>query len=267
MQKTFLNCSYLIFRFVPFAYLLTSGLLRVAEIHFTLCKFLQLCCLFWAILLTSASFGQTSSTQPINLFAQTNLHEWEFHTDSNGVKVDKVYSFLESGVLACRGKPFGWLGTKGEYKNFRLSVEYRWPEGVKATNSGIFLRLNKQPAKTFLPRCIEVQLAPKRAGDLYGFHGMKLPATDGTDKDRISERDGGEVFGLVNGLKKIADYEKEAGQWNSIDILCNNGLIVVVINGKIANWVTNAEQTKGKIGFQAEGGPVEFRNATLNILP
>jgi hypothetical protein len=44
-------------------------------------------------------------------------------------------------------------------------------------------------------------------------------------------------------------------------------LIVVVVNGKIVNWVTDAEQTPGKIGFQSEGGPIEFRNAILTLLP
>ncbi|MDR1053804.1 MAG: DUF1080 domain-containing protein, partial [Planctomycetaceae bacterium] len=206
-------------------------------------------------------------SESVKLFSQTDLSKWDFHTDQSGTKVNDVYSFSDGEILTCVGKPFGWLGTKEEYKNFKLSVEYRWPKGVEPSNSGIFLRLNKQPEKTFLPRCVEVQLAPKRAGDLYGFHGMKLTAPDGTAKDRISTRDGGETFGYVNGLKKIVDLEKEPSQWNSLDILCNNGLIVVVMNGKIVNWVTDAEQISGKIGFQAEGGKVEFRNAVLDILP
>ncbi|MDR2641717.1 MAG: DUF1080 domain-containing protein [Planctomycetaceae bacterium] len=223
-------------------------------------------CTFCTILFTSTIFGQTNSDQ-VNLFDKANLSEWEFHTNKVGIKVDEVYSFSDDGILSCRGEPFGWLGTKAEYKNFKLSVNYRWPKGVKPTNSGVFIRLNKQPEKTFLPRCVEIQLAPKRAGDLYGFHGMKLPAPKGITKERVSERDGGEIFGYVNGLKKFDDYEKEAGQWNSLDILCYNGFIIIVLNGKIANWVTDAEQTKGKIGFQSEGGQIEFRNAILNILP
>jgi hypothetical protein len=167
----------------------------------------------------------------------------------------------------CQGQPFGWLGTKEMYKNFKLSVDYRWTPEAKPTNSGIFLRLNKQSKNTFLPRCIEVQLAHKNAGDLYGFHGMQLPAPEGIDQNRVSAKDGGERLGAVNGLKKIADREKESGKWNKLDILCSNGLIVVVVNGTIVNWVTNAEQTSGKIGFQSEGGPVEFRNAILTVLP
>ncbi|MDR2756704.1 MAG: DUF1080 domain-containing protein [Planctomycetaceae bacterium] len=211
-------------------------------------------------------FGQVSPNQ-VNLFEKTNLSEWDFHTDKENVTVESVYSFSDNGILLCKGEPFGWLGTKDEYKNFKLSVDYRWSPETKPTNSGIFLRLNKQPENTFLPRCVEVQLASKSAGDLYGFHGMKLPAPTGIVEERASARDGGEKFGLINGLKKIADLEKESGQWNTLDILCSNGLIVIVLNGTIVNWVTDAEQTSGKIGFQSEGGPIEFRHAILTVLP
>ncbi|MDR1478710.1 MAG: DUF1080 domain-containing protein [Planctomycetaceae bacterium] len=221
-------------------------------------------CAFCAILTTATAWGQTNYEQ-VNLFSKTDLSQWDFHSDQSDAKVNEVYSFSDNGILTCKGKPFGWLGTKEEYKNFKLSVEYRWSENIKpTTNSGIFLRINNQPEKTFLPRGVEIQLAPKRAGDLYGFHGMKLPAPENAAKDRISTRDGGEKFGHVNGLKKIADLEKEAGQWNSLDILCDNGLIVVVFNGKIVNWATDAEQIAGKIGFQSEGGQVEFRNAIIH---
>ncbi|MDR2344698.1 MAG: DUF1080 domain-containing protein [Planctomycetaceae bacterium] len=221
------------------------------------------CC---TVLSTVIVFGQVVPNQ-VNLFEKTNLSEWDFHTDKEGVTVEKVYSFSKDGILTCQGEPFGWLGTKEEYKNFKLSIDYCWPSGVKPTNSGIFIRLNRQPEQTFLPRCIEVQLASKSAGDLYGFHGMKLPVPEGAVKGRDSARDGGKQFGFINGLKKIADREKEPGQWNTLDILCSNGLIVIVVNGSIVNWVTNAEQIPGKIGFQSEGGLIEFRRAVLTVLP
>ena len=52
-----------------------------------------------------------------------------------------------------------------------------------------------------------------------------------------------------------------------MEILCNNGLIVVVVNGQIVNWTTGAEKIEGRLGFQSEGGPIEFRNAVLTTLP
>ena len=213
------------------------------------------------LLFSVAAFGQTE------MFAKKNLADWDFHVDQEGVKVEDVFAFTDAGVLTCKGEPFGWLGTKERYKNFKLTLEYRWPEGVKPTNSGIFVRLTHQKKETFLPRTIEVQLAHGSAGDLWGFHGFSLPAPTTCDTARISWRDGGEKLGIMMGVKRIVAAENEPGKWNAMEIVCSEGLIIVTMNGKIANWVTGVEQTPGKIGFQSEGGPIEFKNAMLTVLP
>ncbi|MDR3232672.1 MAG: DUF1080 domain-containing protein [Planctomycetaceae bacterium] len=203
-----------------------------------------------------SAFGQ------VNLFEKRNLADWDFHCDPSGTAAGSVYSFSNDGVLSCKGEPFGYLATKNLYKNFQLSVEYRWSAGAKPTNSGIFLRLKSQPENTFLPQCYEVQLGHGRNGDIWGFHGMTLTASEDT-KSRFSERDGGAKLGHISGFSKVSDAEREAGEWNQIEILCSGNIIVIAVNGKIVNWTRGAEVTAGKIGFQSEGGPVEFRNAVL----
>lgn len=203
----------------------------------------------------------------VDLFEKKNLAEWDFFVEDKEIAVGDVFSFTEDGILACKGKPFGYLATKELYKNYKISLEYRWPKDVKPTNSGIFLRITDQPPKTFLPKCFEVQLAHNSAGDLWGFHGRKLPAPPGSPEARVVEADGNEIVGKQNGVKRILGVENKPGEWNALDILCSEGLIVVVLNGKIVNWATDAEVVPGKIGFQSEGGPVEFRNAVLNVLP
>ncbi|MCL2744034.1 MAG: DUF1080 domain-containing protein [Planctomycetaceae bacterium] len=211
--------------------------------------------------LNTICFGQVA------LFEKTNLNEWIFFTDKAGVKVDDVFSFTADKVLRCKGQPFGYLATKENYKNYKLSLEYRWVEGEKPTNSGIFLRITDQPDKTFLPKTFEVQLAHNSAGDLWGFHGRTQKAPEGTDPKRYIERNGGDMTGETKGVKRLVGNEKEPGQWNCVDLLVQNGLIVIVFNGTIVNWVTDAEVVDGKIGFQSEGGPIEFRNAVLTVLP
>ncbi len=211
------------------------------------------CC--WVFVAVTA-FGQTA------LFEKKNLAEWDFYVDKEGVKVEEVFSFTGDDVLACKGQPFGYLCTKESYKNFKISVDWRYPEGVKPTNSGIFLRIGEQPKGLFLPQVIEVQLAHKSAGDLWGFHGRKLTGP----AERFIDRDG-EKIGKTNGVKRILDMEKEPGQWNAMEILCNDGLVVVVVNGKIVNWTIGAEPLAGRLGFQSEGGPIEFKNAVLTTLP
>ncbi len=216
--------------------------------------------LFAVLMLVSAvAVGQTE------LFKQTDLSQWDFHVDAKDVAVTDVFSFNADGVLVCKGKPFGYLATKEAYGNFVLTVEYRWPQDSEPTNSGIFLRIANQPENTFLPRCMEVQLQHKNAGDLWGFHGMTVPAPKGMES-RFSARDGGEKLGQMSGGKKLQDAELPPGQWNKLNVFCSGGMIVVTLNDKLVNWVTAAPRRPGKIGFQSEGGPVEFRAATLEVI-
>ncbi len=95
----------------------------------------------------------------------------------------------------------------------------------------------------------------------------EMPAPATCDVSRISWRDNGTQVGISCGVKHLFNNENEPGQWNSMEIVCSEGLVVVQLNGKIVNWVLNAEQTPGKLAFQSEGGPIEFRNAMLTELP
>jgi hypothetical protein len=201
-------------------------------------------------------FGQTA------LFEKKNLADWDFHVDKEDVKVGDVFSFSNDGRLLCTGQPFGYLATKEAYKNYKLAVEWRWPEGKTPTNSGIFLKITEQPKGAFLPKSVEIQLQHGNGGDIWAFHSRTLTESG----NRVVHRENATI-GKFMGIPKILGAEKEPGEWNIMEILCTNGLIVVTVNGKIVNWTTGAEPIEGRIGFQSEGGPIEFRNAVLTTLP
>ena len=224
---------------------------------------------YW-MLVAASVFGQTN---PINLFEKKNLADWDFHvfdirdTPQVNVKVEDVFSFAEDGRLLSTGLPFGYLATKESYKNFKLAVEWRWsgwrwPAGIEATNSGIFLKITDMPSDSFLPKSIEVQLQNRNAGDMWAFHGRTLTEPG----NRIVNRENSAI-GRFMGVQKMLMAENDPGLWNSMEILCTGSLIVVTVNGKIVNWTTGAEPIEGRIGFQSEGGPIEFRNAVLTVLP
>lgn len=214
-----------------------------------------------ALLLSAVCCSALTAAEPVHLFADKNLKQWQFHSDKAGTKAEDVFAFTEDGTLTCKGNPFGWLGTKKSYKNFHLAVQYRWVG--EPTNSGIFVRITHQPKNTFLPRCLEIQLKHQNNGDLTGLHGWKLLPPPGTAAARFSARKG-ELFGQLTGLKKLVDAEAAKGSWNQLEIFCSGGTVAVVENGKLVNWTLDAEQTAGFIGFQSEGGGVEFRNAVLS---
>jgi len=199
---------------------------------------------------------------PKNLFAERDLAKWDFWVVDESVKVADVFSFSNDGVLNCTGKPFGYLAAPSIYKNYKLSVEYVWPEGVEPTNSGVFLRINAQPKESFLPRGIEAQLAHNSAGDLWAFHGMRINGP----KDRHTDNPNHEIVGPLCGVKRIEGAEKQPGQWNLMEILVVDSLVVVTLNGKIVNWTNEADTTPGKVGLQSEGGPIKFRNFIITEL-
>jgi hypothetical protein len=145
------------------------------------------------------------------------------------------------------------LCTEKEYKNFRLVVEWRWPD--EPSNSGVLMRITGDPM--MLPKCVEAQLKSGSAGDMYGFQGFKI---DG-DEERKFERP--EAVGGLTGVRKMAGNENEPGEWNKYEITVNEGSITLVVNGKKVNEATGCDVLAGQIGLQSEGGPIQFRTVTL----
>ena len=205
--------------------------------------------------------GPVKAEGAIDLLASKNLDDWDFFLN-DGVKKEDVWSFTEEGTLYCKGVPMGYLYTKQDYRDFKLTLQWRWPEDVKPTNSGILLRINGQPQA--LPRSVEAQLAHGSAGDIWTSHGMEM---EGYDKARFWHNTrGGRLTGEGRLIKKLVDAERPQGRWNTYEILCQDGTLVLSINGTIVNWTKDLEDIAGKIGFQSEGGPIEYRNVTLTPL-
>jgi len=224
--------------------------------------------LFLLILLTPVTIFAQSGNQPaknpdgVDLFASQNLDDWDFFSDDPSLKKEDVWSFTKEGYLFCTGKPIGFLCTKKEdYRDFKLTVQWRWPEGVEPTNSGVFLRLNGQFRP--LPCCIEAQLKHGDAGDIWTFHGFGL---EGYDNTRVRRVDNHELGGKMAGITKLFDAENKPGEWNTYEILCQGGTVVLSVNGRIINWTKDIGDKFGRIGLQSEGGPIEFRNFIVTPL-
>ena len=168
------------------------------------------------------------------LFNGKDLSNWNFVVDKNSVPADQVYS-VRDGKIFIIGQPFGYMYTKEKYSDYKLHVEWRWPNGDSNANSGIFLHI--ADLKNPFPNGIECNLQAGRAG-LFVLLG-------------------GPVVKNVN-----PSSEKPAGEWNEANIFVKDGVITVYINGVYQNTGTNKVK-EGHIGLQSEGKEVEFRNVTL----
>jgi hypothetical protein len=57
----------------------------------------------------------------------------------------------------------------------------------------------------------------------------------------------------------------KVGEWNTTEILCQDGSIMAKINGTEVSS-GKGELTEGMIGFQSEGAEVHFRNIKVKEL-
>lgn len=187
----------------------------------------------------------TPDSKTIQLFNGKDLSNWSFYLKSPG-DVSKVFS-VQNGVIHILGDPFGYMRTNQEYSNYKLHVEWRWPKEV--SNSGIFVHV--QLTDTIWPSCFESQLKAGNAGDFVCMGGATM--NEKPESSRVV-------------AKMAPSNEKTPGEWNTMEITCNNNTIEVIVNGLLQNKGTGVSLTKGYICLQSEGKDIEFRNVFITKL-
>lgn len=196
-------------------------------------------------------------TEPIKpckkteLFNGKDLSGWtKVINKEEGSCPDKTWS-VKNGLISCTGMPFGYLMTQQSFADYKLHVEYRWTAKAEQQNSGIFVH-KTGPDDFFLPKAIETQLKHGNAGDFVLLSKATVNGVENKKNKRI-ERSG-------------KDSEKPFGEWNSVDIEVKGNLIKSYVNGVLQNIGKDAYTDAGNICLQSEGGPIEFRNITVEPL-
>lgn len=216
---------------------------------------MRLMLLFVVGLTTTALGGEKRQTV---LFNHENLSGWEAYLVDPNVAMEDVWS-VKDGLLVCKGEPLGYLATKKTYKNFKLTVEWRWPPGKEPGNSGVLMRITGRPMG--LPRCVEAQLKNGDAGDIWAFRGFQVQGDSARFK-KVEHK----TLGKFQGVRKIRAAEKKPGLWNKYEITVKQDKMTIVINGEKVNECTGLDPVAGKIGLQSEGGEIHFRTVILTPL-
>ena len=161
---------------------------------------------------------------------------------------------IKDGILACTGKPSGFLRTTQSYKQYRFTVEWRF---TKPGNTGVVVHMT--PPDAVWPKSIECQGMHKNQGDFYFWNGATL--SGGTE---LKDKKSGKIRGYR--LGKQADAEKPAGEWNTFTTVCDGNTVTILVNGKEVNKATGTNLSEGFIGLQVEGGAFEVKRCTLEPL-
>lgn len=167
---------------------------------------------------------------PKELFNGKDLSGWDADGENQWV--------VESGILK-NPKAGANLFTKENFMDFKLHVEFRYPEG---SNSGIYLR---------------------------GRYEVQIADNKGMDPSDI-------LFGGVYGFLLPNEMAaKDAGEWQSYDItligrrvtIVANGITIIsdqIIPGITGGAMNSKEGEPGPILIQGDHGPIELRNITIS---
>ncbi|MHC4206761.1 MAG: 3-keto-disaccharide hydrolase [Planctomycetota bacterium] len=203
--------------------------------------------------LTGCQKDVPESQQKVVLWNGKDFSGWKLYVPDEDINVNDIWSVRE-GVVHCKGKPNGYMRTKSKHANYRLHLEWRWPD--EPTNSGVLLHASGEDQ--VWPKCIECQLKSGSAGDFVLIGGTGI-TVDGKDMQNVEKQ-------FVVAPKKQQSSEKPAGQWNTYEIDCDKDTIRCYVNGVLQNEGTAATVSAGWICLQSEGSPIEFRNIYIKTL-
>jgi hypothetical protein len=223
----------------------------------------------------SAAPEAVKPTQPIALFNGTDLTGWVPFA-AGGPPPAGSWAVAD-GVIRSTGSPNGYLRTESRYRDYRLTVEWRWAGAPprdkdgkpRNRNSGVILHV--QAPDAIWPMGLEAQLMEKNAGDFWVIGGVETNehralveqavAAAGNDEQAVKQARGNRRTPKAQGSS-----EKATGQWNTYDILCAGDTVTLWVNGVEQNAATGVSVREGHICLQSEGTAIEFRNVTLQPL-
>jgi len=184
--------------------------------------------------------------EPVSLLKGSDPAQFELV----GIAADSIT--IVDGEIRLTGKPLGYFATKQEYKDYVLTFEFQYdrPDGLKSDadfrgNSGVLLHI-AGPARVW-PNCVQVQLAQADPGSIFAMNESRCEATS----DPVAQK---------TAIKPV-------GQWNKVEVTCQDGTILSKLNGVEVSKAGKAEPDHGPIGWQSEGKPIRFRHLTIKPLP
>lgn len=233
----------------------------------------------------------------IALFNGTNLEGWDIWVNDQAPHgaADSLFTVVD-GAIHVSGEGLGGITTKKAYKNYHLTMEYRFVGDAYAN------RVGKTADGGLLYHCVgpegigynntwhisfECNLIQGRTGDLILVNKNEdymhiLAATSTVDSLQRWVPEGGEVLsqegkGRINNLyydpawedvdtQPVIWPEKEYGEWNTIELICKEDTAEYIFNGVLVNRLTGLRPAGGRIQLQSENHGIEYRNIYISRL-
>jgi hypothetical protein len=206
--------------------------------------------LAFALAATAAAQEAITPTNHLELFNGRDFTGWTFCMKD---KADPLQTWtITNGVIHCTGRPTGYLRTEKTFRDYKLTVEWRFVKvEPKADNTGVLVHM-QLPDKVW-PTCIQNQGKSGHQGDLFLMEGAESKEHKGMDKNTPVP-----MHGQSN--------EKPVGEWDTNVTVCAGNDVKAWINGKFMNETTECTLSSGFVGIQSEGGDIEIRKVFLDPL-
>jgi len=205
-------------------------------------------------------FSQNNNAQKhIALFNQKDLKGWYAFGEEAGKHNNAADLFsAENNMIRMYGPKAGYLMSEQSFRNFELTVEYRWNTDANfvkknnSKNSGVMYLVPAETPDVLWPKGIQFQIKEGATGDFVFLQEVTL---------NINGKKTEAGKSVVS--KRFSDAEKPIGEWNKIVVISKNGKITQKLNGKLVNQGIESTVTEGRILLQYEGFPIDFRKVNI----
>ncbi len=204
------------------------------------------------IVLFVSTLGVTNClAQQTELIKNDKFSGYAFSKETGKTTPESLFR-IDDGHIIMDAEHAGYLVTKKEYRNFKLKAQFRWivKQGQKPKrNSGLMYYVTKKQEDGLWPSGYQYQIKTNATGDFILLKNTTIVVNDTLCGP-----------GASVGVKHFSEAEKEAGEWNEILIVAKAGVVQQYLNGTLVNEGKDASAQKGRILFQYEGYPIEFKD-------
>lgn len=204
--------------------------------------------------------AQVNEMKPI--FNKKNLNGWNTYLPSKGVNADPDSVFVvQNGILHISGEEFGYIATKDAFKDFHLIAEFKWgqakypPRENEKRDSGILYFIPIDVPEKIWPKSVEFQIQEGDVGDFWLIDSATIEVngkrTVPTDYLRV---------------EKERDNEYPNGEWNTVEIISQDGELSHKVNDKVVNRGSFPNINEGRILIQSEGAEIYYRKIEIKRL-
>jgi hypothetical protein len=235
------------------------------------------------------------------LFNGKDLAGWYpyLQGEPKGTDAKHVFTLEDGGVIhvhedIASQATVGYLATDEEFGDYQLRFQYKWGgprDGAKkgSPNSGLLYHVTgpdgARPGVVW-PYCIQCQVKDGHTGEIVALGVSVATTIDPKKKDVPTYREDGDPLTTPAGPKaetKIAPPQRADAidGWNDVEITVRGDTAEHRVNGKVVGRFTDAKSPvvtqpgtagatpalmrldRGRIGFQAEGYEILYRNVEI----